>query len=156
MTGRTADGRIETVRVVPAGSPVANYAFDVTPARLVDGLDHRARRAKARSCCTCERIPGSRPISLTSGIPARYPLCRNEPAGISVIHVNTDIEIVVDDPTAPEADSPAVTSTGVVDVVVSLLLLVVAVTLGWDNWRSGAVLGIRPVRSPAIFRSTSR
>src|ERR1700712_5363574 len=50
---------------------------------------------------------------------------------------NTDIEIVVDDPTAPEADSPAVTSTGVV-VVVSLLLLVVAVTLGWDNWRSGA------------------
>jgi len=38
MTGRTADGRIETVRVVPAGSPTANYAFDVTPARLVTGL----------------------------------------------------------------------------------------------------------------------
>src|SRR5262245_27379311 len=38
MTGRTADGRIETVTVVPAGSPVANYAFDVTPARLVTGL----------------------------------------------------------------------------------------------------------------------
>jgi methylthioribose-1-phosphate isomerase len=38
MTGRTADGRIETVRVVPAGSSVANYAFDVTPARLVTGL----------------------------------------------------------------------------------------------------------------------
>ena len=38
MTGRTADGRIETVRVVPDGSPVANYAFDVTPARLVTGL----------------------------------------------------------------------------------------------------------------------
>jgi methylthioribose-1-phosphate isomerase len=38
MTGRTADGRIETVRVVPQGSPVANYAFDVTPARLVSGL----------------------------------------------------------------------------------------------------------------------
>jgi len=38
MTGRTADGRIETVAVVPAGSPVANYAFDVTPARLVSGL----------------------------------------------------------------------------------------------------------------------
>jgi methylthioribose-1-phosphate isomerase len=38
MTGRTADGRIETVRIVPAGSPVANYAFDVTPARLVTGL----------------------------------------------------------------------------------------------------------------------
>ena len=38
LTGRTADGRIETVRVTPDGSPVANYAFDVTPARLVTGL----------------------------------------------------------------------------------------------------------------------
>lgn len=38
MTGRTADGTIETVRIVPDGSPVANYAFDVTPARLVTGL----------------------------------------------------------------------------------------------------------------------
>jgi methylthioribose-1-phosphate isomerase len=38
MTGRTGDGRIETVRVVPDGSPVANFGFDVTPARLVTGL----------------------------------------------------------------------------------------------------------------------
>jgi methylthioribose-1-phosphate isomerase len=38
MTGRTADGRIETIRIVPDGSPVANYGFDVTPARLVTGL----------------------------------------------------------------------------------------------------------------------
>jgi methylthioribose-1-phosphate isomerase len=38
MTGRTADGRIETVTIVPEGSPVANYGFDVTPARLVTGL----------------------------------------------------------------------------------------------------------------------
>ena len=38
MTGRTADGRIETVRIVPERSPVANYAFDVTPSRLVTGL----------------------------------------------------------------------------------------------------------------------
>jgi len=38
MTGRAADGRIETVRVVPEHTPVANYAFDVTPARLVTGL----------------------------------------------------------------------------------------------------------------------
>jgi methylthioribose-1-phosphate isomerase len=38
MTGRTADGRIETVQIVPDGSGVANYAFDVTPARLVNGL----------------------------------------------------------------------------------------------------------------------
>jgi methylthioribose-1-phosphate isomerase len=38
MTGRTADGRIESVRIVPDGSAVANYGFDVTPARLVTGL----------------------------------------------------------------------------------------------------------------------
>jgi len=38
VTGRTADGRIETVRIVPDDSDVANYAFDVTPARLVTGL----------------------------------------------------------------------------------------------------------------------
>jgi len=50
---------------------------------------------------------------------------------------NSEIEIVVDDPTAPEADSPAVTSTRVADVTVSLLLLAVAATLGFDNWRTG-------------------
>jgi methylthioribose-1-phosphate isomerase len=38
ITGRRADGRIETVTLVPDGSPVANYAFDVTPARLITGL----------------------------------------------------------------------------------------------------------------------
>jgi methylthioribose-1-phosphate isomerase len=38
ITGRTADGRIETVRIMPEGSPAANYGFDVTPARLVTGL----------------------------------------------------------------------------------------------------------------------
>ncbi|MEO0388579.1 MAG: S-methyl-5-thioribose-1-phosphate isomerase, partial [Pseudomonadota bacterium] len=38
MTGVTEDGRVETVDIVAAGSPVANYAFDVTPARLVTGL----------------------------------------------------------------------------------------------------------------------
>jgi len=38
IAGLTADGRIETVRLVPAGAPVANYGFDVTPARLVSGL----------------------------------------------------------------------------------------------------------------------
>ena len=38
ISGRTADGRIETVRLVPDGSAVANYGFDVTPARLITGL----------------------------------------------------------------------------------------------------------------------
>jgi putative tricarboxylic transport membrane protein len=50
---------------------------------------------------------------------------------------DSEIEIVVDDPTAPEADSPAITSTRVVDVTVSLLLVALALTLGYDNWRTG-------------------
>jgi methylthioribose-1-phosphate isomerase len=37
-TGKTADGRIETVRLTPEGSPAANPAFDVTPGRLVGGI----------------------------------------------------------------------------------------------------------------------
>ena len=38
MTGRTSSGSIETVTLTPDGSEAANYAFDVTPARLVTGL----------------------------------------------------------------------------------------------------------------------
>ena len=38
MTGLADDGRVTRVRVTPEGSPVANYAFDVTPASLVTGL----------------------------------------------------------------------------------------------------------------------
>lgn len=38
MTGRAMDGSVATVRIVPTSSPVANPAFDVTPARLVTGL----------------------------------------------------------------------------------------------------------------------
>jgi hypothetical protein len=49
----------------------------------------------------------------------------------------TDTEIVVDDPTAPEADSPEVTTTRTVEVVVYLLLVGLALLLGFDNWRSG-------------------
>ena len=38
MDGLTEDGRIETILLTPESSPAANYAFDVTPARLVTGL----------------------------------------------------------------------------------------------------------------------
>ena len=31
-------GEVVSVRLTPEGSPAANYAFDVTPARLVTGL----------------------------------------------------------------------------------------------------------------------
>jgi putative tricarboxylic transport membrane protein len=48
-----------------------------------------------------------------------------------------DIEIVVDDPTAPEADSPSVADTRTVEIVVALLLLALAAVLGFDNWRTG-------------------
>lgn len=38
LTGRTEEGGLSTVQVVSPGSPVANPAFDVTPARLVTGI----------------------------------------------------------------------------------------------------------------------
>jgi putative tricarboxylic transport membrane protein len=50
---------------------------------------------------------------------------------------NSELEIVVDDPTAPEADSPAVIKVPAIDIVVSLLLIVVAAILGYDNMRTG-------------------
>ena len=45
LTGpRPRRASVDTVEVVAPGSPAANPAFDVTPARLVTGIDHRARR----------------------------------------------------------------------------------------------------------------
>ena len=38
IRGRGADGAMGSVTLTPADSPAANYAFDVTPARLVTGL----------------------------------------------------------------------------------------------------------------------
>ena len=38
MAGRAADGRIVEVDITAPGSAAANFAFDVTPARLVTGL----------------------------------------------------------------------------------------------------------------------
>jgi putative tricarboxylic transport membrane protein len=50
---------------------------------------------------------------------------------------NSELEIVVDDPTAPEADSPAVTDTRSVESVTCVLLFGLALLLGYDNWRTG-------------------
>jgi len=47
IRGRTKDGAVETVTITPEGSPAANYAFDVTPARLVTGLITERGVAKA-------------------------------------------------------------------------------------------------------------
>lgn len=38
IQGLTADGTVQTVQLSSPGSPAENYAFDVTPARLVTGL----------------------------------------------------------------------------------------------------------------------
>jgi len=47
VTGRAPDGTVMTVRVAAAGSPAANPAFDVTPARLVTGLITERGRCEA-------------------------------------------------------------------------------------------------------------
>jgi hypothetical protein len=49
----------------------------------------------------------------------------------------TDHEIIVDDPTAPEGDSPPVARTRTVDAITCAILLGIAGLLGWDNWRTG-------------------
>jgi methylthioribose-1-phosphate isomerase len=57
MSGKTADGRIETVQIIPDGSPVANYAFDVTPARLVTGLITERGVLKAERAALAAAFP---------------------------------------------------------------------------------------------------
>jgi len=50
----------------------------------------------------------------------------------------SESDTVVDDGTAPGRSSPPVTSTRTVEVIVYLLLLGLALLLGFDNWRSGS------------------
>jgi methylthioribose-1-phosphate isomerase len=38
ITGRAENGLLQTVQLTPDGSEALNFAFDVTPARLVTGL----------------------------------------------------------------------------------------------------------------------
>jgi methylthioribose-1-phosphate isomerase len=45
ISGALADGAVARVQVSAPGSPAANYAFDVTPARLITGL------ITERGCC---------------------------------------------------------------------------------------------------------
>lgn len=51
---------------------------------------------------------------------------------------NQDIEIVVEDPTAPEENSPAITDNRTVEAGVMVLLIALSALLGFDNWRTGA------------------
>jgi hypothetical protein len=48
-----------------------------------------------------------------------------------------DSEIVIDDPTAPADNSPAIATTRTAEVVVYASLLALALVLGFDNWKSG-------------------
>ena len=49
ISGRDAAGAEHCVRIAPSASPAANYAFDVTPARLISGL------ITERGCCVASR-----------------------------------------------------------------------------------------------------
>jgi methylthioribose-1-phosphate isomerase len=66
MTGKTKDGRIETVQIIPDGSPVANYGFDVTPARLVSGLITERGVLKAERSALAQAFPERAGNSLQS------------------------------------------------------------------------------------------
>ncbi|MBZ0138484.1 MAG: S-methyl-5-thioribose-1-phosphate isomerase, partial [Pseudorhodoplanes sp.] len=66
VSGRTADGRIETVTIVPDGSKVANFGFDVTPPRLVTGLITERGIVAADARALAEAFPdhASRAVAL--------------------------------------------------------------------------------------------
>jgi methylthioribose-1-phosphate isomerase len=59
ISGMGTDGQLVTVRLTPAGSPVANYAFDVTPARLMTGIVTERGIAKADRADLAGLFPGS-------------------------------------------------------------------------------------------------
>ena len=50
---------------------------------------------------------------------------------------DSEVEIAVEDPTAPSEDSPAVTSTRVAETAVYIVLLALGLLLAFDNWRTG-------------------
>jgi methylthioribose-1-phosphate isomerase len=59
LTGRGLDGKVATIRVVASGSPAANPAFDVTPARLVTGLITERGRCDATAEGLAALFPGN-------------------------------------------------------------------------------------------------
>ena len=57
ISGRTPSGTVESVCLVPAETEVANYAFDVTPAKLITGLITERGIAKASRAGLAELFP---------------------------------------------------------------------------------------------------
>jgi methylthioribose-1-phosphate isomerase len=58
ISGLAASGRIETVQLAPSTSKALNYAFDVTPARLVTGLITERGIIAANRDALAEAFPG--------------------------------------------------------------------------------------------------
>ncbi|PCJ60164.1 MAG: S-methyl-5-thioribose-1-phosphate isomerase [Rhodospirillaceae bacterium] len=65
VTGLDEDGRMTTVRLTPASSPLRNIAFDVTPARLVTGLITERGIAEASMESLAELYPEHDPKGAT-------------------------------------------------------------------------------------------
>ena len=57
ISGRGLDGKVTTVRIAPTGSPAANPAFDVTPARLVTGIITERGRCDATQAGLASLFP---------------------------------------------------------------------------------------------------
>ena len=60
MLGRDDYGQTTRVALAPPGTRAVNFAFDVTPARLVSGPRHRARRSRAIAHWLPAMFPGAR------------------------------------------------------------------------------------------------
>ena len=68
VRGRADGGQVLEVEVVNPGSPVLNPGFDVTPARLVTGPDHRARHPGGEQGRPAPPLPRTRERGAMSDI----------------------------------------------------------------------------------------
>ncbi|WP_158916113.1 S-methyl-5-thioribose-1-phosphate isomerase [Caulobacter sp. S45] len=62
MTGRGVSGELMTVEIGAPGSPAANYAFDVTPARLITGIVTERGMARASEAGLLGLYPERAPL----------------------------------------------------------------------------------------------
>ncbi|WP_174299837.1 S-methyl-5-thioribose-1-phosphate isomerase [Caulobacter sp. S45] len=67
MTGRTATGEVVSIDIAAPGSPAANYAFDVTPARLVSGIITERGVCAADEAALALLFPEHRPTAPNAG-----------------------------------------------------------------------------------------
>jgi methylthioribose-1-phosphate isomerase len=69
IEGWTEEGRCVAVRLTPPDSPAANYAFDVTPARLVTALitERGICPASREGSSNCSRSGGGGSLENSAG-----------------------------------------------------------------------------------------